>query len=328
MELFDRRAVKDAAKNSLANASKDPKRLILIHTGATLVLAIVLTVIDYLLEQKIGTTGGLSGIGTRSVLSTVQSILRYVQLLVLPMWNCGYLYACLRLSRQEPADEQTLLEGFHRFGPVLRMTLLQALIYGVIGFVCIYAGSALFVMSPWAQPLMDALQPMVESGEVNEAVLLAAMDAVIVPLILIFAVLFLIACLPVYYQLRLANFCIMDGQRKGALAAILESRRLTKGSRMALLKLDLSFWWFYLLDLLVSLVCYGDMLLSAFGVQLPWSADASYFIFLLLYAAGQLLLYVWKKNEVFVTYAHVYNTLLPTEEDIPEPQPKQLPWQY
>ena len=326
MELFDRRAVKEAARKSLVNASRDPKRLILIHTGATLLLAIVLTVIDYLLEQKIGTTGGLGGIGTRSVLTTVQSVLRYVQILVLPIWNCGYLYACLHISRQKCADERSLLEGFHRFGPIFRLTLLQALIYGIVGCVCAYASSAVFVMTPWAQPLMDALQPMIESGEVTEAALLAAMETVYVPLILIFAAIFLALCLPIYYQLRLANFCIMDGQRKGALAAILESRRLTKGSRMALLKLDLSFWWFYLLDLLVSLLCYGDMILTAFGVNLPWSADASYFIFLAVYAVGQLLLYAWKKNEVFVTYAHVYNTLQPTALDTPAPQPKQLPW--
>jgi hypothetical protein len=65
------------------------------------------------------------------------------------------------------------------------------------------------------------------------------------------------------------------------------------------------------LDLLVSLLCYGDLILNVFGVQLPWSADAGYFIFLFVYAAGQLLLYTWKKNHIFTTYAHVYNSLLP-----------------
>lgn len=328
MELFDRRAVKAAARNSLANAPKDPKKLILIHTGASLLLAVLLTVIDYLLEQKIGTTGGLSGIGTRSVLTTIQSVLRYAQILVLPIWNCGYLFACLQLSRQQPADEHTLLAGFHRFGPIFRLTLLQAVIYVVIGLVCVYASSAIFVMTPWAQPLTDALQPMMESGEISEELLLSAMETVYLPLILIFAVIYLAACLPVYYRLRMAEYCIMDGQRKGAFAAVAESFRLTRGSCLALLKLDLSFWWFYALDLLVSLLCYGDLILTAFGVRLPWSADAGYFVFLFVYAAGQLLLYTWKKNEVFVTYSHVYNALQPTVPDTPEPQPKHLPWQY
>ena len=311
MELFDRRAAKEAAGHSLSNASDDPRRLVLIHTGASLLLAIVLTVIDYLLEQKIGTTGGLSGIGTRSILTTAQSILRYVQILVLPVWNCGYLYTCLQLSRQEQVSEHSLLAGFHRFGPVFRLTLLQAAIYMVVAFVCVYAGASVFVMTPWARPLMEALQPMLESGEVTEAALMAAMETVYLPLILICAVIFLLACLPIYYMLRLAEFCIMDGQRKGAFAAILESLRLTRGSRMALLKLDFSFWWFYALDLLVSLLCYGDLLLNAFGINLPWSTDAGYFIFLFVYAIGQLALYTWKKNDVFVTYAHVYNSLLP-----------------
>ncbi|MBQ4551821.1 MAG: hypothetical protein IJA59_02615 [Clostridia bacterium] len=58
MALFDRRAVKAAAGDSLAKAQKDPKRPILIHTGATLLLAIVLTVIDYLLDRVEGRYNG------------------------------------------------------------------------------------------------------------------------------------------------------------------------------------------------------------------------------------------------------------------------------
>lgn len=328
MALFDRRAVKSAAGDSLASAPKDPKRLILIHTGATLLLAIVLTFLDYLLEQKIGTTGGLAGIGTRSVLTTVQSVLRYAQILVLPVWNCGYLYACLQLSRREAADEHSLLSGFRRFGPIFRLTLLQAAIYLFIGFVCVYISASVFVMTPWAQELMTTLEPMMETGEISQEALLAAMESVYLPLILIFLAIFLLVSLPIYYRLRMANFSIMDGQRKGAFAAILDSFRLTRHNCIALLKLDFSFWWFYVLDLLVSLLCYGDMILTAFGVDLPWSADASYFIFLFVYAAGQLLLYSWKKNEVTVTYAHVYNTLKPTALDTPAPQPTNPPWQY
>lgn len=327
MFFFDRRAVKAATRDSLANASRDPKRLILIHTGASLLLAILLTVVDYLLEQRIGTTGGLSGISTRSVLTTVQSLLRYAQILVLPVWNCGYLYACLRISRQEPADERALLEGFRRFGPIFRLTLLQAAVYLLLGLICVYISASVFVMTPWAQPLMDAMTPMLETGEISEEALLAAMESVYLPMILIFSGLFLLLCLPIYYRLRMANFCIMDGQRRGALSAMVESFRLTKHNCIALLKLDFSFWWFYALELLVSLLCYGDMILSALGVPMPWSSDASYFIFLIVYAAGQLLLYTWKKNEVSVTYAHVYTSLKPTSPDTFEPQPKRFPWQ-
>lgn len=309
MVKFQRPAVKSAARSTLSQFPDQARKLVLLHTGASLLLAIFLSVLDFLLEQKIGATGGLSGISTRSALSTIQSLLRYVQLLALPAWNCGYLFALLRLSRQEGAEERSLLSGFSRFGPVLRLTLLKASIYFAIGLICVYIAAAIFLATPWAQPLLDALEPMVASGEVSQEQLLAATDAVALPMVLIFSGLFLLACTPVFYLLRVTDFCIMDGQHKGALAALLESLRLTRGNRMALLKLDLSFWWFYLLELLVSLLCYGNLVLTTLGVKLPWSGNVSYFVFLGVYAAAQLLLYTWKKNHVFLTYAHTYNAL-------------------
>ncbi len=285
MATFQRSDVKAAAANTLSQAP-NARKLVLIHTGATLLLTVLLTLLDYLLEQKIGATGGLSGISTRTVLTTAQSVLRYIQLLVLPVWNCGYLLVCLQLSRGEQADTHTLLAGFFRFGPVFRLKLLQALIYLAVGFACVYLSSIVFVMTPWARPLMDALTPMMTTGELSPEVLMAALEPVALPLFAIFGVIFLAACLPIYYSLFFAELAIMNGEKKGALAAISESLRITRGNRMALLKLDLSFWWYFALDLLVSILAYGDLLLKALGVTLPWSADVSYFLFLGLYSAA------------------------------------------
>lgn len=309
MVKFQRSAVKAAARSTLSEYPDQARKLVLLHTGASLLVAILLSALDFLLEQKIGATGGLSGISTRSTLSTIQSLLRYVQFLALPAWNCGYLFALLSLSRQENANERSLLSGFSRFGPVLRLTLLKAAIYFAIGLICVYIAAAIFLATPLAQPLLDALEPMVASGEISQEQLLAATEAVAPPMVLIFSGLFLLACTPVFYLLRVTDFCIMDGQRKGALAALMESLRLTRGNRIALLKLDISFWWFYALELLVNLLCYGDLLLTTLGVPLPWSDNVSYFVFLGVYAGAQLLLYAWKKNYVFLTYTHTYNAL-------------------
>ena len=37
----------------------------------------------------------------------------------------------------------------------------------------------------------------------------------------------------------------MDNERPGALLTTMQSRRMMKGNRLALFKLDLSFWWYY-----------------------------------------------------------------------------------
>ena len=309
MVKFQRSAVKTAARNTLDRSRDQARKLILIHTGAALVLTLLLSLIDYLLEQQIGATGGLSGISLRSTLTTVQSVLRYGMFLAVPAWNCGYLFAMLRLSRGEQVSPRTLLSGFGKFGAILRLTLLKAALYVGIGLLCINIASTIFMATPWAQPLIEALEPAVESGEITPEQLLAATEAVALPMILIFSGIFLAACIPVYYMLWAADFSIMDQEGNRALAALLGSFRLTRRNRKALLKLDLSYWWFFLLDLLVSLLCYGDLILTLLGIAPPWTGYVGYFLFLAFYAVAQLLLYSWKKNQIFLTYAHTYNAL-------------------
>ena len=86
-------------------------------------------------------------------------------------------------------------------------------------------------------------------------------------------------------------------------------------NRMNLFKVDLSFWWFYLLQALTVLVAYGNELLPLMGVELPWSGKVSYFVVLILCYGGQLALFWWKCNEVQLTYAACYEALLPKEQE-------------
>ena len=73
MGLPESKRLKSAANESILRANCDPKRLVAFHTAVALVLSLLALAIDFLLEQKIGNTGGLSGVGTRSVLKTVQN---------------------------------------------------------------------------------------------------------------------------------------------------------------------------------------------------------------------------------------------------------------
>ena len=74
MKTLDPRSLKAEADAALQAAAYDPQKLILIHTGVIMALSLVLTALDYLLEQQIGTTGGLSGMGTRSIRDTAHCI--------------------------------------------------------------------------------------------------------------------------------------------------------------------------------------------------------------------------------------------------------------
>ena len=89
---------------------------------------------------------------------------------------------------------------------------------------------------------------------------------------------------------------LIENPRMGAFAALRKSRRLMRGNCISLLQLDLSFWWFYVLEVLLTVVCYADMLLPMVGIQLPFSSTVAFFLFYLLNLGGQVALYWWKKN--------------------------------
>lgn len=307
MNIRDRRGLKDAAREAIAGAAYDPKRLILIHTGAMVALSLILTLVDYVLQQQISGTGGLGGVGLRSVLETIQTVLLIGQVLSVLFWQIGYIYAALRITRGQAAGPGSLLEGFRRFFPVLRLRLLLALLYSGLTMLCVYAASILFSLTPWSEPILAAY----EAG--TEEALLAAMDTVMLPLTGVMGLVMLIVVVPYAYRLRMTEYALMDDPAAGARRAIRKSRMMMRGNRLQLLKLDLSFWWFYALEIVVAMLAYGDLLLPMFGVALPWSDTVSYYVFLVVCYLGQLALYWWRGNDVRLTYALAYQSMLPKE---------------
>ena len=222
----------------------------------------------------------------------------------------GYTYFTLKLSQDEPVDTKTLLEGFRRWGVILRMILLQGGLYLLIAFVSANISSSVFMMTPWAAPLIQATQNMAAGAELTPEALMAMAQDATLPLTLITLVIFIPLLAPFYYQYRLAFLCLLDGEQNSALFAMRESRAWMRGNRVALFKLDLHFWWYYALELLVSALSFLDLGLATLGIALPWPGAISTFICFGLYAVGQLLLHWCFKNYVFVAYAQGYNALI------------------
>ena len=96
--LLDFKKLRSDAQERLSHAD-NPRRMILIHTGIILLATLLLSVADHFLSQQISGTGGLSGIGGRAILETVQSILRLAQTVALPFWQIGYLYYTLQIAK-------------------------------------------------------------------------------------------------------------------------------------------------------------------------------------------------------------------------------------
>lgn len=326
MGITDRKRLRQTAAHALQGSPCDYKKLIGIHTGILLLVSLAVTLVDYLLEEQIGQTAGLSGVKLRSVLTSVQSALTIVQMIGLPFWQFGWVFGAMRLTRGGTADINTLLEGFRRFFPLLRLMLLQGIIYLVIGIATANAGMFFFAMTPWAKPLMEFY---LRAESLPQEQLLLAMEEVVteiaLPMMAIQLLVFAVVAIPVAYRLRMAQYCLLDDPKGKAWAAIKRSVLITKRQSLALFRLDVSFWWFYALDVLVTAVAYVDVVLNLAGVSLgiaPWLA---YFGSFVLYGLCQLGLYWWKKPQVDATYVCAYEALSQMHPVLPQKEWKS-PW--
>lgn len=335
MNIRDRRTIHNSAGQAVAAAKGDLKQIVLIYTGIITALSLAASGVSVLLSDRIATTGGLSNMGLRSVLSTVQTLLPMVQALVLLGLEIGYCHVAMGVYRSEPVSRDTLFGGFRRFFPLLRAVLLQAFLYSAVGLLSMYLSVYIFLMLPASAAFQALMLPLIESAStlnstimLDEATLSAATEAVM-PVLWIFAVLFLLVFLPMYYRYRMVPYCLIDQKRPRALLAMHQSRMLMYRNRFALLKLDLSLWWFYGLQVLAALICYGDLLLPILGITLPWSPTVSYFVFLILSLAMQFAVYYFFMNRVSVTYAAAYEALLHSLQErvnVKPTAPANVPW--
>ena len=235
-------------------------------------------------------------------------------------------------ARQETVTSGDLLAGFRRFGPALRLFLLQFALYTSVAFITMNAASMIFTVTPSFSKAADILLPMMEETSTGQLPEIDAQTALLLlkataPMYLIWVVLFAAVSIPLSYRFRMAQFALMDGA-PGALAAMGLSSRMMRGNRLSLFKLDLHFWWFYAAQLALTALSFGDVLLPAIGITLPVDGTVVFLGFYILYLALNLTLAWLCKARVQTTYAHCYLLLkeaMPAPAQPQPPVPKQLP---
>lgn len=330
MEIRNRRALKEYAVQRMEQQQYPTRRLTLIHAAVAAILLLATQAVGYALDQGISGTGGLSGMGTRSVLTTVQTVLQYVTNFALPFWEIGFVFAVLSIGRGAQAEPKTLTEGFRRFGPVLRLLLLRMVLYGTLLMACSFFSTMVyFITSSGQEVFRMMLSVALEGGTVDQMYLVIGQNLqLILPLYAIVLVVYLLAAAPLFYRFRLADFVIMDVPGTGAFRAMIQSWKLTKKQGVKLFLLDLSFWWYYGLQAVTVLLSYVDLVLLYLGVSLPMDADVLYFVCCVISLAAQVLLFAWAKGKVMTTWAVVYDTLhrqTPERKMFPVQRP--TPWQ-
>lgn len=324
MAVLNPQTLKDAASRRLSEASFDPRSLVLIHTGVIVALNLAVSGLNLYLNQQIGTTGGLGGLGVRSMLQTAQTVLSYFATFFTPFWSAGLLFAMLSVARGQNAGPNSLLRGFHRFGSVLSYTLWELMVYMILCMVLCYVITFLYLMTPLASGFLAYMEDLMQNpslflsnGAINmELVSLDQVYPILMPLLVIYGAVVAVLVAYLSYHFRMGIFLLVEGIHRGAVGAFLASAKLMKGHKWQMLKLDLSFWWYYLLEGLLMSVLYLDVILDVAGVPLPMDATAAFFVTIVLHGALQLVLHWFCKAQVDVTYAAAYEAIF--REVIPE----------
>lgn len=318
MDICNTSEIKAAALRRLTDAGQ-AKRIAAIYAGVTLGLSALVTILGLVLEAMMSRATGLGGMGRRTILSSVQSMLPWVVGLITMCVELGYQAAMLRVARGQYASPQTLRLGFDRFWVLLRCILLEGVILFAIAFGGIYIATMLFMLTPFSGRVMEVLSPVLENVTLlspemvlDEALYDQLMQAMI-PAFVMCAIVVAAAAIPVLYRLRMARFVIIDKPGIGALAALRESRKMMKGNCLRLVKLDISLWQYYIGCVFASLLCYGDVLLPMMGVRFPWSDTVSYYLFFALYLAVQFAVYYFLRNQAEVAYSIAYDSIRPKE---------------
>ena len=314
---------------------KDATRLAAFHTGITVAVAVALTVLQYILSQGMGNTSGLSGLGTQAILETVQTVLQWINIIVVPFWGLGFLYAGLQWAKGNYARKEDLLAGFRRIGPYIGILLNRAVLTISVMVVTVNISSVVYMMTPAASRLTE-----LAGAAANTEELYAVLDQLsqqdltellysMLPMGILWGILCLVLLVPLLYRFRMAEYVILDTPQARGLSAMLISASLLRRRCWQLLRLDLRLWWYYGLKFLCTLLCYADMALNALGIVLPMGADGAYFLAYGMYLAALFAIEVAFRPRVDTAYACAYTKLVelgPVPRKMQMPKPQDMPW--
>lgn len=323
MDIRQPKLIKDAAGARLADTPQR-SRILLIYCGIVLGMNLVSTLLDLYLARQMSGAGGLGKLGTRAFLSSIQSLMPMITNLVGILLEFGLLAATLRIAREQYVSANTLRAGLQKAFPLLLFTLFQGAMYLGLAFIVVYVCSILFVLTPFSQPMADMLMPMLLEQSDPYALLDAiALDSelmsrlmkAMLPVYILSILVFIPAALFFGYRMKFCQLILLDDPRViSPFRALGRSFRLTRRHFWDLVRLDLSYWYVYLLDALTLVLLFGEAIASALGIALPWSQEVGSYLFYGLYLVGSGLVMYFLRPQLLVAQAIQYDALAPKEE--------------
>ncbi len=319
MAILNTRELRARGAAEAGRCRRETGKLVLLYCGVIALLSLGSNGLNLYLESQIGQTGGLSGMGLRSVLQTIQSVLNYVNMFFGPFWSAGFLLAMMRLVRGAEPRMGDLTGGFRRFGSIFSGVIFQLMVTILVMVGAVNVASILFSMTPAGMRFAELMQQLVNdpgflTGDINlELLPLEGLYEGMFWLTGLSLLLFMPVYIRISYGFRMATYLILD-RPIGGFRAHFESIRLMRGHKWQIFKLDLGFWWYHVLGLLIAAVGYLDVILGLLGITLPVNELVLYFGTLVAYFVLITGLYLWKKCDVDAAYVLAF-------EEIAYPEP-------
>lgn len=297
---------KESASQVLRQPDRTYRRMLMVHIGIVLGASLGVN----LLLELIGLLGGSGSMEKQAAIETAQTILPMVITIAQLYWVAGLQQAAMERLIDHPVGFVDLTAGFGRWKPITTSTIFIGLQYFGRAFIATFLAELILGLTPYAKILEDAAMQMVENPELDLFAVLGERSmevlGVYMGLILVITVALV---LPLYYRYRMVNYILLQQPEVGGMQAMFFSKVMTFGHRMELFKLDLSFWWYYLINALASAAVVGDLVLIACGVRLPLPALAVQWIFMLLSAILQFAAFMWGRPKMELAFAQAYRDL-------------------
>ena len=160
MTIFNTRELRDRGAAVAGRFRPEGRRLVALYCGVIALLSLGSNGLNLYLDSQIGNTGGLSGLGMRSVLQTIQQALSYVNMFFGPFWSAGFLLAVLGMTRGTAPRLDHLTGGFRRFGRILGGLAFEFLVVIALSMAAINLASIVFALTPRGQEVATMLEPL------------------------------------------------------------------------------------------------------------------------------------------------------------------------
>lgn len=323
MNLIRVSTVKNQAARILREKSPQFRKTVLLHGAVSMGFLLITALVGFFLNRAMADNQGLSAMGNTAILRTAQVMLTLIGNILLPFWEIGVLYTAVRAVRGESTEFPWLARGFHRLGLVIRYFLLWFVILMAVGLACSNVIMAMTMLLPAPRAISDALSSVDPAAYTDFALMfediLKALSQVpktqlllyFVPMGILYVAAYITLLIMLSYRFKMSRYLLLDETPMRAKKTLGTSNRITKGERGNLFKLDLSFWWYYLLQIVVAAIVYLPDILSAAGVTLPVDANTANLLAYVVYCVFSLLL-AWSAGAYYqTTIACAYETLKP-----------------